>query len=154
MRAGEKTEGRLGRENERENHSTWRQRGSLNTGGRTGKDARKRKDGQPSDRRRAREQRDNTVSSRRDKLPVNNPYEDGWGCRTEGWRGQLHNPASFSFSSDEGRRMKYSTLIRCNCDVVLENSPGPLPFPSSQLSVAVVIATTSVGLSCTVLFHL
>lgn len=154
MRAGEKTEGRLGEGERKGKPLDVEATRQPEYGWKTGKDARKRKDGQPSDRRRAREQRDNTVSSRRDKLPVNNPYEDGWGCRTEGWRGQLHNPASFSFSSDEGRRMKYSTLIRCNCDVVLENSPGPLPFPSSQLSVAVVIATTSVGLSCTVLFHL
>lgn len=49
---------------------------------------------------------------------------EGGAERERGW---LHKPVSFSFSSDEGRRMKYSTLIRCNCDVVLENSPKPAP---------------------------
>ena len=49
-----------------------------------------------------------------------------------GWRARL----PLSFSSNEGRRMKYSSLIRCNCSALLENSPSPAlfslaPFPAA-----------------------
>lgn len=62
-----------------------------------------------------------------------------------------------SFSSNEGRRMKYSSLIRCNCDIVLENSPSsalfyldhrlayPFSVAHSPLSLREAWAATSKG---------
>lgn len=45
-------------------------------------------------------------------------------------RGWLVPPSRFRRT--KGRWMKYSSLIRCNCDVVLENSPGILLLFSFQ----------------------
>lgn len=102
------------------------------------------------------QERGKTVRHPRDRVPENGETiqsaADAANCpliiRTTAsgdgepeWVRAGHNPASFSFSSDEGRRMKYSTLIRCNCDVVLENSPGPfypLAIPYTAIGAIVV----------------
>lgn len=129
-------------------------------GWKTGKDARKRKDGLPSDRRDGGPENRETIQSAADaaNCPLIIRTKVGWGWKTRGgggWsrsRGAGCTTPSFSFSSDEGRRMKYSTLIRCNCDVVLENSPRPaLPasFPlslSSQLLLVFLVSSFSVSL--------
>lgn len=107
---------------------TWRRRDSLNTGGRRermrerGKTACHPTDGGPENRE--------TIQSAADaaNCPLIIRTRAGvGGKRKDRSRGAGCTTPSFSFSSDEGRRMKYSTLIRCNCDVVLENSPGSTP---------------------------